>query len=175
MRRRDITRVLAVGCCWLTCGHLVGCYVPGLVPDTRTPTDRARGIVDRCAGFSEESVASLLSPSAFDSVQPAYSYVKSGANDREPRLRGARIQVKPLPGFSREAMARSLECHEARVTLGQAAAPAEDPYVLPGDWLDIDVDSTGDGFVVVIQADEMDAARHVLERARRFADNRSHP
>ena len=149
---------------------LVGCGgIPFLAPDPRTPTDRAREMEPKCQGFGEETVAQLLSPAAFDSVEPAYSYVKSGPNDHEARLRGARIHVKPLPGFSREAMARSLECHESRVTLGRVPAKTDDPYVLADEWLDIDVDSVGDGFVVQVRADGMDAARRVLERAKRFA------
>jgi len=149
---------------------LVGCGgIPFLVPDSRTPADRAREVEPKCQGFGEETAVPLLSPTAFDSVEPAYSYVQGGPNDREARLRGARIHVKPLPGLSREAMARSLECHQSRVTLGRVQAKADDPYVLPGEWLDIDVDSAGDGFVVQVRADGFDAAKQVLERAKRFA------
>jgi hypothetical protein len=170
MNVRNIKRALTLAACgWILDGFLVGCHVPGLTPDTRTPADHAREIMVRCSPFAEERVVPLLSSSAFDLVQPAFSYVKSGPNDREARLRGARLQIKPLPGFSREELARNLECHEARVILGESAAPASDPFVLPENWLDIDVDSTGDGFVVLVRTDEMTAARRVLERARRFA------
>lgn len=155
---------------------LVGCGgIPFLSPDVRTPADRAREIEPKCHGFGDDSAAPLLSRSAIDSVEPAYSYVKSGPVDREARLRGARIHVRPLPGFSREAMDRSLECHEARVLLGRVPGAADDPYVLEGNWLDIDVDSEGDGFVVSILADDRDAAQRVLERAQRFAAAPAHP
>jgi hypothetical protein len=66
-------------------------------------------------------------------------------------------------------MARSLECHESRVLLGRVPARTDDPYVLEGTWLGIDVDSEGDGFVVSVRVDEIEAARRVLERAQRFA------
>ncbi len=154
----------------LACGK-----IPGLTPDMRTPADHAREIEPRCQGFGEEAAAPLLSPAAVDSVEPAYSYVKSGPNDREARLRGARIHVKPLAGLSRESMARTLECHEARVTLGKAEARVDDPYVLPGTWLDLDVDSEGDGFVVQVRTDVTDPARRVLERAQRFTAARARP
>ncbi|HEX8795267.1 MAG TPA: hypothetical protein VF765_30170 [Polyangiaceae bacterium] len=111
----------------------------------------------------------MLGPSAIDAVEPAYSYVKSGPVDREARLRGARIRIKPLAGFSKETIARSVECHEARVVLGRAAAGADDPYVLPDHWLDIDVESEGDGFAVLVRTEEMDSARQVLSRAQRYA------
>jgi hypothetical protein len=158
---------LAVACC------LAGCSgIPLLVPDTRTTADRARQIEPRCKDFAEERVQPMLAPMAIDSVEPAYSYVQSGPNDREARLRGARIHVKPLPGFSREALARGIECHQARVTLGQVAAGTDDPYVLAGQWLDVDVDSEGDGFAILVRAEQADVARQVLQRAQRFVNQK---
>jgi hypothetical protein len=77
--------------------------------------------------------------------------------------------LKPLPGQTRELVARTLECHEASVVLGRAAASPDDPYVLPDRWLSIDVDSDKDGFVAAVTTDDLDAARRVLERARAFA------
>jgi hypothetical protein len=159
----------------LTC-TLAGCGgIPFLSPDMRTPADRAREIEPKCQGFGDETAAPLLARSAIDSVEPAYSHVQSGPVSQEARLRGARIHVRPLPGLSREAMDRSLECHEARVMLGRVPPGADDPYVLEGSWLDIDVDSEGDGFVVSVLADNMDAARRVVERAQRFAATPAHP
>ncbi len=155
---------------------LTGCAgIPFLSPDVRTPADRAREIEPKCQGFGEETAAPLLARSAVDSVEPAYSHVQSGPADREARLRGARIHVRPLPGFSREAMDRSLRCHESRVLLGRVPAGADDPYVLEGTWLDIDVDSEGDGFVVSVLADDIDAARRVLQGAQHFAATPAHP
>jgi hypothetical protein len=155
---------------------LTGCSgIPFLSPDMRTPADRAREIEPKCQGFGEETAAPLLSRSAVDSVEPAYSYVQSGPNDHEARLRGARIHIRPLPGFSREAMTRSLECHESRAMLGRVPAQADDPYVLDGSWLDIDVASEGDGFVASVLADGIDPARRVLERAQRFAGAPARP
>lgn len=150
------------------CGLVACSGVPFLVPDTRTATDRARELEPRCKDFTEDRVQAMLSPAAIDSVEPAYSYVQSGASSREARLRGARIHVKPLTGFSRESLARGLECHESRVVLGRASASPDDPYVLPDHWLDVDVDSEGDGFVVLVRIQEMDLARQVMARARRF-------
>lgn len=148
---------------------LVGCSgVPLLVPDTRTPADHARELEPRCRDFGESVVAPMLARGAIDTVEPAYSHVKSGPVDREARLRGVRIRIKPLAGYSKETIARSAECHEARVVLGQAPARADDPYVLPDHWLDIDVESEGDGFAVLVRSDEMDIARQVLSRAQRY-------
>jgi hypothetical protein len=149
-----------------------GCVHPFL-PDMRTPADRAREVQPKCGAVTPEATAALLDPKSVDAVEPAYSYVKSGPNDHEARLRGALLRVRPLPGSTRESIARVLECHEAQVTLGQEQAAADDPYVLPDRWLDIDVDSEGDGFAVKAQIDEFDDAKKVLERAKSFASRRS--
>jgi hypothetical protein len=111
----------------------------------------------------------LLSPSAIDSVEPAYAYAQGGPNGRQARLRGARIHLRPLAGLSRESIARGLECHEARAVLGLSKPRGDEPYTLPERWLHIDVESEGDGFLVLVQADDPDDARRVLERARLFA------
>jgi hypothetical protein len=149
---------------------LVACGgVPFLSPDSRTAADRAREVEPRCASFTEESAAPMLAASSIDRVEPAYSYVSAGPADRQANLRGAKIHVKPLPGFSREGLARSLSCHEARVALGETAPRVDDPYALRDHWLDIDVDSEGDGFAVLVRSDELIVAKQVLERAQRFA------
>jgi len=159
---------LVLGAC------LAGCSgVPFLVPDTRTPADHARAVEPKCKDFGEAAAAPMLAPSAIDTVEPAYSYVQSGPADRQAHLRGARIRIKPLPGFSKETIARSVECHEARVLLGQGTARPDDPYVTPDHWLDIDVESEGDGFAVLARTDEMDIARQVLARAQRYAGSAS--
>jgi hypothetical protein len=150
---------------------LPGCHF--FVPDTRTPVDRAREVTPRCEGFTEEAAAQLLSPGVVDAVEPAYSHVNSGPGDRQARLRGARIHLRPIAALSRESIARSLECHESRVVLGVAPPLADDPYALAGQWLDIDVDSEKDGFVVQVETDDLPAVRDVLEHAKRFAAKRA--
>jgi hypothetical protein len=151
---------------------LGGCMLSPL-PDTRTPVDHAREVEPLCKNLSDSVTAQLYSPEAVERVDPAYSYVASG-NDRRPNLRGAAIHVRPLPGLSPESMTRSLECHQASITLGGAPTRADDPYVLPGRWLDLDVSSEGDGFVAYARINSIPDAREVLDRARRFAAGRSH-
>jgi hypothetical protein len=146
------------------CATLAACSF--FVPDTRTPSDRAKKVEPKCRDVTDAAIEPLLSGEAIDSVGPAYAYVSGGPNGREARMRGARIHVRPLAGMSRESIARGLECHEARTTLGLVAARAGDPYTLPNRWLSIDVDSEGDGFVVVVATDDHDDARLVLQRAK---------
>jgi hypothetical protein len=155
-----------------------GCFLAGLaVPDTATPADKARAIAPKCAPtpedkVSEEKVASFASPSAIESVEAAYSFVPSTASNHEARLRGALFHLRPT-NLSKEVLARGFECHEARVTLGSAPPFANDPYVLPGRWLSIDVDSYGDGLSVQVRATTFNDAQLVLARAKLFVAN--HP
>jgi hypothetical protein len=136
-----------------------------LLPDMRTPADRAREIESHCKWVNDDSVAQLLDPTAVDRVEPELSYVQSG-NDRRANLMGARVYLRPLPGLSAESMTRTLECHQARTTLGQVQAREGDPYVLPGRWLDVDAVSHEDEFAIRIRASDISDARLVLARAR---------
>jgi hypothetical protein len=138
------------------------------LPDMRTPADRAREVAPLCKDVREDDMALLLSVNGIDNVQPAYANIASGVAALEKRLRGARIRLRPTPGMSSEGLTRSLECHQARVALGQVTPVADDPYVLPGAWLDLDASSARDSFVVVASVDDFDDARQVLARARRF-------
>jgi hypothetical protein len=169
MQSKRVTSPILSGLVWsLGLGlGLGGCFLSP-VPDTRSPVDHAHEVEPRCKAFSDAATAQLFSPDAVDRVEPAYSYVATGS-DRRANLRGAAIHVRPLPGMSPESMTRSLECHQASITLGGAQASADDPYVLPGRWLDLDVSSEGDGFVAYARIDSIADARLVLDRARRFA------
>jgi hypothetical protein len=108
-----------------------------------------------------------------ESVEPAYSYVSSGPVDRQARLRGARIHLRPAGPQSREALQRGLECHEVSVLLGRTGSASDDPYALDNVWLDISVDSEGDGFVVLVRTESLADAKLVLDRARRFVGHRA--
>jgi hypothetical protein len=102
------------------------------------------------------------------------SYVQSG-NDRRANLTGARLYLLPMTGQSPERITRSLECHQARATLGQIEAQSDDPYVLPGRWLDLDAFSEGDGFSVRVRVDSVAEAKLVLDRAQRHAASARQP
>jgi hypothetical protein len=146
---------------------VASCFLSPL-PDLRTPADRARQVAPKCTQDAAGGASDALLPSGIESVQPSYAYVASSSTMREARLRGARLFLRPAPGLSRESLQRSLECHQSRVVLGGERELPDDPYVLPGAWLDIGAASTGDGFVVDVQADTFQDAQRVLDRARRF-------
>lgn len=150
------------------CVGLMACQYNPLLPDIRTAADRAHEVEPRCAKRDPSEDAHVYSADIVDAVLPAYNYVASG-NDRAVRLVGARLLIHPEPSFSAQALQLGLECHQARVVTGASKDRPDDPYSLPGTWLDIKAESTGDGFVVRVLADRDDEARSVLARAQRFA------
>ncbi len=77
--------------------------------------------------------------------------------------------MRPTVTIPVGVLQRALECHEAAVTLGDAPELPEDPYVLPGSWLQIDVSVTNEGLMAAVLTNTPDDARRVIERAHRFA------
>lgn len=147
---------------------LPGCFLSP-IPDSRTPQDRAHELDAKCR--SADVRAAVARP---ESVERDIVYVAGGPNGREARFRGARIHLGPAVGASHEAIERGLMCHQADVVLGRAPTRDDDPYVLPGHWLAIEVESTGDGFVAHVRAERIDDAKAVLDRAQTF-DRQSAP
>jgi hypothetical protein len=151
---------------------LTACALVRLLPDERTPADRAREVALKCDALPEGAVGPMMAPSAVESAEPDYAYVSSGSGDREARLLGIRIHLGPAPGMSRESLERGLRCHQARVVLGQVRPSERDLYSLDGRWLDIDTESEGDGFVAFVRTREVRDARVLLGRARALVAGR---
>ncbi len=145
---------------------LSGCRMFSPLPDMRTLTDHAHEIEPRCKTEPARSLEETLPRASIDSVRPAYSYVHSGPVDPDARLRGASIHIRPGPAMSKESLGRALECHQVAATLGQLPALEGDPTLLPDRWVDVDVESDRDGFVVLLRTDEFDSAQRVLARAK---------
>ena len=143
-----------------------GCFLSP-IPDLRTPADRAREFDGKCRGFSDVASGPALTPGGVDAVEADYANVPTG-NTSEKRLQGAKIHLRPLAGATAQALQRTLECHERAAVLGSATAPAGDPFVLPGRWLDLDVGAEADGFVAVVRADNLGDAKRVLARVRKY-------
>ena len=112
--------------------------------------------------------ADALSPDVIESIEAAYMHVNQGAGG-DQRLRGVNVHMRPTVNTPVGVLQRALECHEAAVTLGHAPELPEDPYVLPGSWLDIDVSVTKEGLMAAVLSDSPDDARRVMERAHKFA------
>jgi hypothetical protein len=143
-----------------------GCFLSP-IPDMRTPADRARELDVRCRTFSDQASAPALTPAGVDAVEADYAHVPTG-NASEQRLQGAKLHLRPLAGATAQALQRTLECHERAAVLGVAPSAPDDPFVLPGRWLDLDVGTEADGFVAVVRADNLGDAKQVLARAKHY-------
>jgi hypothetical protein len=139
-----------------------------LLPDKRTAVDRAHELDDTCKEDAGPLAADALSPSIIESIQAAYLHVNQGAGG-DLRLHGAELHMRPTVSMPVGVLQRALECHEAAVTLGDASELPDDPYVLSGSWLQIDVSVTNEGLMAVVLANSADDARRVMERAHEFA------
>jgi hypothetical protein len=139
-----------------------------LLPDKRTAVDRAHELDDICREDAGPSAGDALSPSIIESVQAAYMHINQGAGG-DLRLHGVNLHMRPTVDMPVGVLQRALACHEAAVTLGSSPALPEDPYFLPGSWLEIDVSPTNMGLMAAVLTDSPDDARRVLERAHKFA------
>jgi hypothetical protein len=64
-----------------------------------------------------------------------------------------------------------LFCHQARRVLGRKGEVEfpNDPYWLPGDWVNISVESEGGNFIVSITGRDITQANQILSKATAFA------
>jgi len=156
---------------WAASIALSGCgscsWFP-LLPDNRTPVDRAHELDDRCGGDAGSFAAEALSPSVIERVQAAYIHVNQGAGG-DLRLRGVNLHMQPTLDMPVAVLQRTLTCHEAAVTLGHTPELPDDPYVLPGSWVEIDVSASNLGLMAAVLTDSPDDARRIVERAHKFA------
>ena len=99
-----------------------------------------------------------------ESVSPLY--VPLSAKSGAQRLVGATVQFRAVPGMTAEWLQRIVDCHMARnAAMGyQMPEMAECPLMVKG--ATATVTSTGNGFVVRIEAQDYDAASAIRERAQ---------
>jgi len=147
---------------WAASIALSGCgscaWFP-LLPDKRTPVDRAHELTDLCKEDSPASAPDALSPAIVERVEPAYVHMNAGAGG-DLRLRGANLHMRPTVNMPIGVLQRALECHQARVTLGEAKEVDDDPYVLAGSWVDIHVSgSRSDPIATRMQRVDAEARR----------------
>jgi hypothetical protein len=115
----------------------------------------------------------LLSSTTVLRVEPIYSHVLTSNNGSEERVNGTKILIRPPKDVTAEQMTRILQCHSARVLLGQAngAAVASDPYWLTDSWVNIDVKPENGNFAVTVSADNIHDNLEVLSRAHHYGDD----
>jgi hypothetical protein len=143
----------------------------GCEPVARSPADQAAFIESTRCGpeVTESDLAPVLGGQAVQGVGPLYSSVEFGKSGEQSQLRGAVLTVNALPGVTAEWLDRELECHSARLTLGQSKSTPDDPFWLPGSSLDIDVRPAKDGFIIGVAGFSAADAHQILNRAQAFA------
>jgi hypothetical protein len=106
-------------------------------------------------------------------VEPLYSHVRTSNNNAEERVNGAKLIVRPPRGIGAEQMTRILQCHSARVLLGEVNASfVDDPYWLPDAWVAINVKPENGNFAITVSADSVRDNLQVFGRASRYGEER---
>lgn len=127
----------------------------------------ARGSADRDA--------ELLRSVTVLGVRPFTTFVRTGNNNSEDRVKGARLLLRPPAGVSADTLTRLLQCHSARVLLGRISPTAvpDDPYWLAeaDGWLDIDVRPKDGNYEVTLSTNSIKGGIGILGRANRYADD----
>jgi hypothetical protein len=136
------------------------------------PTAKAAQVEQiQCAGSKIGSDdLRLLETTTVLKAEPIYSRVHTRDNDEE-RVSGAKLLIRPPAGVSAEQLTRVLQCHSARVLLGQVdrSQLPDDPYWLPDAWIDINVTPESGNFAVTLESDSVAKNLQVLNRATAFA------
>jgi hypothetical protein len=104
-------------------------------------------------------------------LEEIYSSVRSGRSGTEARLQGVKMRLRPFAGMTTTSLEALLNCHQARRLLGRTGEVElpNDPYYLPGNWVNISVDSEGGNFLVSIRGSDAKGANEILSRAKAFA------
>jgi hypothetical protein len=137
----------------------------------RTPADLAAFMErTRCASDDDDkAIAPVLNGSAVQRIEPLLGTIGGAKSGPMPELRGVTVIVVALPGITAEWLDRALECHSAKEVLGHEPAPSDDPFWLPGSFVNIDVTSDRDGFNVAIIGYSANDAQQILARSTSFA------
>jgi hypothetical protein len=153
-----------------TTASLLAC-VSNTPSSTTTAAKVARLQCDGSATSQDE--VRLLTSTVVLRVDPIYSHVLTSNNNAEERVNGAKLIIRPPKDVSAEQMTRILQCHSARVLLGQAngTAVSSDPYWLADSWVNIDVKPENGNFAVTVSADSIRDNLEVLSRAHHYGDD----
>jgi hypothetical protein len=158
------------------CGLLTSGVIASATACASNPPPAAKAAaVERVQCDSQDTVqngAELIRSTKVLHVEPIYSLVQSSNNNSEERVAGAKLLIRPPAGVTAEQMTRSLQCHSARVLLGQvdSANVPNDPYWLPDAWVNIQVKAEDGNFAVTVSADSVRENLQVFGRANHYAD-----
>jgi|HubBroStandDraft_4_1064222.scaffolds.fasta_scaffold660570_1 hypothetical protein len=87
------------------------------------------------------------------------------------QLYGVKMVVPQVAGLSPGKLAQTLQCHRDRLVLGRAGSSElpNDPFLLPGSWVTIEVTAEAGNLVVMLSGDTVADNLRVLQRATAFA------
>ena len=137
------------------------------------PAAKAAGVERLQCDSASASQDDLVRSTRVLAVQPLYSHVITSNNNSEERVAGAKLLVRPPSGVTADEFTRVLQCHSARVLLGQvnSATVPNDPYWLPDTWVNINVKPEDGNFAITISADSVHDNLQVFGRANHYADD----
>jgi hypothetical protein len=140
---------------------------------TPPPTTKAAGVERMQCDASATAQDGLVRSTRVLAVEPLYSHVMTSRNNSEERVDGAKLLVRPPKGVSAEELTRILQCHSARILLGQVNRDTvpNDPYWLADSWVNIDVKPENGNFAITISANSVDENLEVFGRANHYADD----
>ena len=137
------------------------------------PSAKAAGVERLQCDTASASQDGLVRSTRVLAVEPLYSHVITSNNNSEERVAGAKLLVRPPSGVTADELTRVLQCHSARVLLGQVnpATVPNDPYWLPDTWVNINVKPENGNFAITIAADSVHDNLTVFGRANHYADD----
>jgi hypothetical protein len=151
----------------------VGALVLAACSSAPPPSAKAAGVERLQCDSASASQDDLVRSTHVLAVEPLYSHVITSNNNSEERVAGAKLLVRPPNGVTADQLTRVLQCHSARVLLGQvsSAATPNDPYWLPDTWVNINVKPENGNFAITITADSVHDNLAVFGRANHYADD----
>jgi hypothetical protein len=150
IRRTGFLFVMALACV------VGGCHASAsALPDAETAREY---VADRCEGVNGDAAIRIVWKNV-EQVEPLTAIEPRAKGDimERRRLVGARLHVRPQTGVTRELLERGVRCHVMRDVAARDAALVVDAVV----------ESSGDGFVVVLKMATPEAARRLLDDAQR--------
>jgi hypothetical protein len=159
---RNISFVVALGSLALAC------------QSQPSPIVRAAGVErSECdASRTSQTEVELLQTTQVLQAGPLYGHIFDANHANESQMIiGAKLLVRPPAGVRPDELARILQCHRARVVLGEESAAQfpDDPYWLPDAWVDIDVNSENGNYAVLLSSDKVRYNLELVTRAKRYA------
>jgi len=133
------------------------------VPATHDPRALAAAEAKRTCPGARDDVASIA---PVDAVEPLYVR-RPSKSGHDTHLLGARLRLRPVAGVTPELLERALRCHQARAALGEIAHAEDDPWVVRGVWVKIEVEGHGAELIASVASDRGEEARAILAHATR--------